>query len=131
MNYADRLLHILSNTWVSWPVRNDNKEDKQDSKVVETVVSLAINWISTTVMTLVVGLTIPDIRWLQYRLLFLLHPLAGLLLMLYYNYCHTWRSILTWKSKVRGVIIKKRPDFLDLELDFLHSDVGHNRSASV
>ena len=116
LSYPDRILHILSNTWVSLPLRNTVKEEDQKSKVQETAVSLAISWLYTTAMGLLVGLIIPDKRWIHYRFLFILHPVAGVFLGIYYNCVHTWRDTLTWRRKVKNVWRKQKNNVSEMDI---------------
>ena len=70
-------------------------------------------------MSLLVALTIPDVRWIHYHFFFLFHPIAGLLLAVYYNCCHTWHNIIT--DKVRDFLTNKSNDLLlDDNMHIMH-----------
>ena len=84
--------------------------EERRSNATEIAVGLFISWLSTSVMGLTVEFIIPEERWMYYSCLPIFHPISALFLGLYYNWCHTWRGILSWRIKMQKTIIKlKRP----------------------
>ena len=107
---ADLLLHVISNTFLSVPLRSLSDET-QRRKGYEMVLLLVVNGLETLIIFFI-GLGVfwnPDNPELQsaVRICWILSPVFFLLgcisLVLYYKFAHTWRhlerehlSFLTW-----------------------------------
>ena len=105
-----KLFHILSNTWVSLPLRHSNAEDQQRLKASEIGLNLTICLVSSTMMTQLVGFVIPDVRvrWMYYCFFFICHPLSAIILAFIIIIDILWCHILPWRRKFKQAFKKER-----------------------
>ena len=121
-NLRRRLLHVLSNTWVTVPVR-DSKNKKQVHKGTEIRWSLILagfNILATWAMTATLMTNKNPLNNSVHIEFFFVGALAShlagcCLLLLFYKYRHPWRELIVWqKMEVTRMGINEETPFWEV-----------------